>query len=211
MPVKDLIYGMKSIVPNKVSEIAKSLLYRDFITVGVLLKDLKVKGKYNEQIRDNWIYIQESDIKMGRIQIFNNWSPFMIANKNNVWLGLEYFCNEGDDFWKLNDNDIKKIAINELFKIGFINETDCLDTTIIRMPKTYPAYFGSYQYFNEIREFTDSLANLFLIGRNGMHRYNNQDHSMLTAMIAVENIINGITTKNNIWEVNTEEEYLEEK
>ena len=148
---------------------------------------------------------------LGRLQIFNNWSPFMVADPANVWLGLEYFCNESDAIWNLSDEDMAALAKKELSKIGIIDAAEVLDSTVMRMEKTYPAYFGTYDRFAEIREHVDRYGNLFLIGRNGMHRYNNQDHSMLTAMIAVENIIAGSTDKNNLWEVNTEMDYLEEK
>jgi len=216
MAVKDLIKGMGDNVPTPVKRVAEGLIYRDFVTVGLLLKRLRVKNDtnqktYNDLIPDNWIYIQEKDVQVGRIQIFNNWSPYMIKDINNVWMGLEYFCTEGDDFWELTDEEIKIMAAGELQKINMINKEDVLDSVVIRMKKTYPAYLGSYNDFDEIREFTDPLENLFLIGRNGMHKYNNQDHSMLTAMLAVENIVSGETKKDNIWEVNTEREYHEKK
>ena len=215
MPVKDLINAITpSAVPDRIKNIANGLVYRDFITVGLLLKklllinDTKTKT-VNDIVPDNWIYIQESDVKIGRLQIFNNWSPYLVSNKDNVWIGLEYFCQEGDELWSKPDAQFIEFAIDELEKIDIIDKDDVLDATILRVPKTYPAYFGTYDQFDELREFTDSIHNLFLVGRNGMHRYNNADHSMLTAMVAVENIINGITTKNNIWEVNTEQEYHE--
>ena len=135
----------------------------------------------------------------------------MVANENNVWLGLEYFCNQGDDLWNMPDEKFKTFATGELAKIGIIDTADVLDSIVIRIEKTYPAYFGSYDNFDIIKDYINGFENLFLIGRNGMHRYNNQDHSMLTAMTAVENIVNGITTKENIWQVNSEEEYHEEK
>jgi len=216
MPVKDLILAMGNIVPKEVLKIAEGLVYRDFITVGLLLKRLKVKNTtkrktINNIIPDNWIYVQERDVKLGRIQVFNNWSPYVVKDPNKIWIGLEYFCNEGDELWSKTDDELAKFAIDELIKIDFIDKDDVLDHTVIRMKKTYPAYFGSYDKFHIIRNFTDKFENLFLIGRNGMHRYNNQDHSMLTAMTAVDNIINNIKTKDNIWAVNAEEEYHEEK
>ena len=215
MPVKDLINSMND-VPKEVAKIANGLIYRDFITVGLLLKELKIKNltkqkTINNIVPDNWIYIQERDVKVGRLQIFNNWSPYMVKDDDTVWIGLEYFCNEGDELWVMTDDEFTEFAIDELEKIGIINKNDVLDSTVIRMPKTYPAYFGSYDKFDEIRDHVDNIENLFLIGRNGMHRYNNQDHSMLTAMEAVENIIQNVKTKDNIWNVNTEEEYHEEK
>lgn len=217
MPIKDLIGRMTPTeVPDKVKNIANGLVYRDFITVGLLLKKLQItndtKNKtLNNIVPDNWIYIQESDVKIGRLQIFNNWSPYMVADRDNVWIGLEYFCQEGDELWSKPDLKFIEFAIDELEKIDIISKKDVIDSTILRVPKTYPAYFGTYDQFDELRAFTDGLENLFMIGRNGMHRYNNADHSMLTAMVAVENIQQGITTKRNIWEVNTEQEYHESK
>ena len=163
----------------------------------------------NDLVPDNWIYIQEADVKVGRVQVFNNWSPFMVQDQDTVWLGLEYFCQEGDDLWIKTDKDLIRKGIDELEKIGFCSPDDFLDGTVVRMPKTYPAYFGTYDRFDTIRRFTDSFVNLFLLGRNGMHRYNNQDHSMLTAMTAVDLILEGSTKKDSIWAVNTEEEYHE--
>lgn len=214
MPVKDLIKAMGKSVPPRVMEIAEGLKYRDFITVGLLLDKLKIKNtskikSVNDLIPDNWIYIQEKDVKLGRIQIFNNWSPYLIKNRDNVWLGLEYFCNEGDELWNMSNKEFSNFAIEELSKIDIIDKKDVLDSVVIHMPKAYPAYFGSYDNFDVIKYFVNNFENLFLIGRNGMHRYNNMDHSMLSAMKVVENIINDVKIKDNIWEVNAEEEYHE--
>jgi protoporphyrinogen oxidase len=216
MPVKDLINAMGNKVPSTVKLISEGLQYRDFMTVGLLLNKLKIKNEtkidtLNGLVPDNWVYIQERDVKVGRLQIFNNWSPYMVADIGKVWIGLEYFCNEGDDLWKMTDAEFIKFAIDELHSIDIIDKNEVIDSTLIRMPKTYPAYFGTYAQFDVIREFTDTLENLFLVGRNGMHKYNNQDHSMLTAIAAVNNIIAGEKSKANIWNINTEEEYHEEK
>jgi len=215
MPVQELIQALGSSVPEGVKEVAQNLVYRDFVTVGILLKKITLENERgqisNELPPDNWIYIQEKDLKVGRIQIFNNWSPYMVKDPNTVWLGLEYFCNEGDSLWSLDDAAFKALGVRELEKMGMADPMDVLDGTVIRMKKTYPAYFGSYDRFDEIRAFTDKFENLFLVGRNGMHRYNNQDHSMLTAMVSVDNIEKGIVDKDNIWSVNTEQEYHEEK
>jgi len=216
MAVKDLIKAMGESVPPDVQEIAQGLVYRDFITVGVLLKKLKVKNNtkfksMNDLIPDNWIYIQEPDVKIARIQIFNNWSPYMVKDPDTVWLGLEYMCNIGDELWEKKDDEFMEFAKEELMKINMVDPEDIIDQVVIRTPKAYPAYFGTYEHFEKIRDFTDRIENLFLIGRNGMHRYNNQDHSMLTAMVAVENIIENKTTKDNIWSVNVEKDYHEEK
>ena len=216
MPIKELIVGMRGNVPEEVREVSQGLQYRDFITVGLLLnklivKDVNKKAGSSKLIPDNWIYIQERDVKIGRLQIFNNWSPYMVADKSKVWLGLEYFCYEGDDLWNLSDKEMSKLGSMELAKIGFIDEADVVDSVVLRVKKTYPAYSGTYEEFDKIKNFTKTISNLFLIGRNGMHRYNNQDHSMLTAMVSVDNIVAGIVDKTNIWEVNTEQEYHEEK
>jgi len=215
MPVKDLINSMEN-APDKIQEIANGLMYRDFITVGLLLNELKIKNETNQKtindlVPDNWIYIQERDVKLGRLQIFNNWSPYLINDDSKVWIGLEYFCNEGDELWNSPDDDFASFAIDELAKIDIINKEDVLDNVVIRVKKTYPAYFGTYDKFDEIKKFTDGFSNLFLVGRNGMHRYNNMDHSMLTAMTAVENILNNVTSKDKLWSINAEEEYHEEK
>jgi len=216
MPVKDLIESVGSDVPAKVKQVADGLVYRDFITVGLLLKKLKIQNRTklkttNNIIGDNWIYVQEQDVKLGRLQIFNNWSPYMVKYPDTVWMGLEYFCNENDELWNKSDAEFAEFAADELAHIGIIDKGDVLDSTVVRMAKTYPAYFGSYGQFDVIRAFTDKIENLFLVGRNGMHRYNNQDHSMLAAMTAVDNIVEGVKSKDNIWAVNAEDEYHEAK
>lgn len=206
MPINELIRSMNTKVPMKVMEVAEGLLYRDFVTVGLLL------DKINFELDDNWIYIQESYVKVGRLQVFNNWSPFMVNDENKIWVGLEYFCNETDAIWLFSKEEMISLATEEMIKLGFINsDKNVLDAKVIKVPKTYPAYFGSYSEFDEIRNFTDTIENLFLVGRNGMHKYNNQDHSMLTAMQAVQNIINNNNDKSNIWSINTEEDYHEQK
>ncbi len=215
MPVQELITALGTTVPKAVQEVSAGLIYRDFITVGLLLKKLTITNEtsqktINNLIPDNWIYIQEREVKLGRLQIFNNWSPYMVHDPDTVWIGLEYFCNEGDELWVMEDHALTHFAIAELSSIGIINPEDVLDSTVLRMPKAYPAYLGSYDRFDEIRSYTDGFENLFLIGRNGMHRYNNSDHSMLTAMTAVDNIIARRTDKHNIWQVNAEEEYHED-
>jgi protoporphyrinogen oxidase len=216
MPIKELIASMDGDVPQNVKEVAAGLQYRDFITVGILLQNLseqdKRTGKWKPlQLKDTWIYIQEKDVKVGRLQLFNNWSPYLVKDPNTAWVGMEFFCNETDDFWKLPDDKIAALAIRELQKIGLANANDVLDSTVLRVEKTYPAYFGAYERFDEVKQFVNTFPNLFLVGRNGMHKYNNADHSMLTAMVAVDNIIAGVTGKDNIWSINTEQEYHEEK
>ena len=214
MPVKDLLNAMDPAPPPAVRDVGDQLIYRDFLTVGLLCEELKVRDDHAQAgslIKDNWIYIQEPEVKLGRLQIFNNWSPYMVADRSKVWLGLEYFCFEGDELWRMTDAELVRLGTKELAKIDIVEEPRVVDGTVIRMDKTYPAYFGSYDRFPEIRSFVDAFQNLFLVGRNGMHKYNNQDHSMLTAMVAVDNIACGSTDKGNIWSVNTEQEYHEEK
>jgi protoporphyrinogen oxidase len=213
-PVQEIVRSFDVAPPKNVLEVSDGLVYRDFMTVGLLLRSLRINDETphgKQLIRDNWIYIQEPDVLLGRLQIFNNWSPFMVADPANVWLGLEYFCNESDEIWNLSDDRMVALATEELSRIGIIDAAEVLDATVLRMKKTYPAYFGTYDRFAEIREHVDQYGNLFLIGRNGMHRYNNQDHSMLTAMMAVDDIIAGKTDKTGLWEVNTEGDYHEEK
>jgi protoporphyrinogen oxidase len=216
MPVKDLINAMGEDVPPNVKTISGGLPYRDSITVGLLLNKLKIKNEtdiptlYNI-VPDNWIYIQEPDVKLARIQIYNNWSPYLLKDINKVWLGLEYCCSAGDELWTMNETDFIHFAVGELNDIGIIDRHDVIDSMIIKTPKTYPAYFGTHAEFNIIRQFTDNFSNLFLIGRNGMHRYYNQDHVMLTAMTAVNNILSGEQSKNNIWNIHVDDEYNEIK
>jgi protoporphyrinogen oxidase len=209
MAIKDLVAGMRFAVSDEVREIAAALPYRDFITVGLLVKRLRVDD--TGHIPDNWVYIQERDVKIGRLQVFNNWSPWLVADPETVWLGLEYFCQEGDELWTMDDTTFCNFAAAELEKIGIIAQSDVIDGTVIRMKKTYPAYTGSYHRFDIVQQFLDGIENLFPIGRNGMHKYNNSDHSMLTAMTAVDNIVAGRTDKSNLWAINTEMEYHESK
>jgi len=218
MPVKDLIEAMPlDSVPADVLHVATNLPYRDFITVGVLVDKLAIQNKTNKKtvsniVPDCWIYIQERDVKMGRLQIFNNWSPYMVKDlENTVWIGLEYFCNEGDDMWEMSDASFIQMAVNELAHIGIINKDDVKDTTRIKVKKAYPAYFGVYKDFDKVKNYLDSVENLYCVGRNGQHRYNNMDHSMLTAFEAVNCIKQGSADKTAIWNVNTEKSYHEKK
>ena len=210
MPIKELARSLDANVPDNVRQVSDGLIYRDFITVGMLLKKMRI-GNEEGGLKDNWIYVQEPDVLVGRIQIFNNWSPYMVADPKTTWVGLEYFCNDTDELWRRPDTAMVDLAAEEMERIGMISRSDVLDATVIRVPKTYPAYFGAYDRFSEIREYFDTFDNLFLVGRNGMHKYNNQDHSMLTAMTAVDNIAAGRTDKSNIWSVNTEQDYHESK
>lgn len=211
MPVQDLIAGMGEKVPLPVQEIAAGLQYRDFINVGVLLKQLTGKAGQRLDLKDNWIYIQERDVRVGRMMIYNNWGGAMVKDPGTTWIGMEYFCNKTDPFWNESDESIQQLALKELLQMDLARAEDVIDSTVVRMEKTYPAYFGSYNEFEKIRAYTDGFQNLFLVGRNGMHKYNNSDHSMLAAMVAVDNIVAGITSKANLWSINTEQEYHEEK
>ncbi len=218
MPLCELVAGMNPAPADpEVSRVAKGLMYRDFLTVGLLVRKLKGNGHAVADTRtnlvpDNWIYIQEPDVRIGRLQVFNNWSPALVSDpESTVWLGLEYFCQEGDDLWSMSDEAMGRFAIVELEKIGLIDAADALDFKVVRAPKAYPAYFGTYGDFAVLQKWCDSIPNLYPIGRNGMHRYNNQDHSMLTARLAVAHILGENTDKGSIWGVNAEEDYHEEK
>ncbi|MCI2081838.1 MAG: NAD(P)/FAD-dependent oxidoreductase [Bacteroidales bacterium] len=208
MPIKDLVEAIRGVhVPEEVARVASTLPYRDFITVGLLVKKLKIKD-----VKDTWIYIQERDVKAGRLQVFNNWSPYMVKdNAGTVFIGLEYFCNEGDELWNMDDGEFISMAIGEMEKIDILDPADVLDSTRIKVKKAYPAYYGSYYELDKVKAFLNRIINLFCIGRNGQHRYNNMDHSMLTAMAAVDDIEEGVTDKVNVWSVNTEKSYQETK
>ena len=215
MPIKDLITSMND-VPKNINMIATGLPYRDFITVGVLVKKLKIKNQTKIKtlgniVPDCWIYVQEPDVKMGRIQIFNNWSPYMVKDiKNTIWIGLEYFCNENDELWNMSEKEFTTLATNELVKIGIIDAEDIIDTHEEKVKKAYPAYFDTYKDIDKVIDYLNDIDNLYCIGRNGQHRYNNMDHSMVTAFEATDNIISNKKDKQNIWNVNTEQEYHEE-
>ena len=211
MPVKELLHGLGAAVPADVAAVGEGLVYRDFITVGLLVDRLTLTESDGASLKDNWIYIQEPDVQVGRVQIFNNWSPSLVSSPDKVWIGLEYFCNETDALWQADDLFIAALAAAEAAKIGLIESGSVSDSRVVRVPKAYPAYFGSYGQFGKIREFVDGIENLYLVGRNGMHRYNNADHSMLTAMAAVDCILGRGSSKESIWSVNTEAEYHEEK
>ncbi len=198
-------------VPPDIRTIAEGLQYRDFITVGLLVDKLKVHETDGGLLKDTWIYIQEPDVLLGRLQIFNNWSPHLLADPTKVWIGLEYFCYDTDPLWSMLDDELRNFAVSEVEKIGILDAGAVSDAHVERVPKTYPAYFGTYDRFDELRAYVDTFENLFLVGRNGMHKYNNQDHSMLTAMTAVDNILAGDFDKSSLWNINTEQDYHEEK
>jgi protoporphyrinogen oxidase len=212
MPVRDLT-AMLEPSDDQVIRIADRLPYRDFMTAGLLLRKMNSTDHRtgdNGMPPDNWIYIQEPDVKIGRLQVFNNWSPALVADPNTIWLGLEYFCREDDNLWSMDDGRFIDFAARELEKIGMIDRRDVLDGTVVRVPKAYPAYFGEYRDFDKVRSYLDGFSNLYPVGRNGMHRYNNQDHSMLAANSAVNSILNCGQGKSAIWEINAEDDYHEE-
>ena len=221
MPLKDLYEAMgESATPKDAYEVATTLPYRDFITVGLLCKKLLInngeKSKFktvSNILPDTWIYVQEREVKLGRLQIFNNWSPYMVNDvENTVWIGLEYFANEGDEMWNMDDDSFIAFAKKELASIHVINEEDVLDAVRIKVKKAYPAYFDSYHDIDVVRNHLNSIDNLYCVGRNGQHRYNNMDHSILTALTAVSSILDPEhVKKESVWDVNTEKEYHETK
>ncbi|MFG6318652.1 MAG: NAD(P)/FAD-dependent oxidoreductase, partial [Clostridia bacterium] len=219
MPVKDLVVAMNSKQPidKEALEIAQGLPYRDFITAGLLIKKLNLKNKTKMKtlgniVPDCWIYVQEPEVKMGRIQIFNNWSPYLVKDvENTVWIGVEYFANEGDELWKMTEKEFTAFAADELVSMGIIEKSDVISSHQEKVKKAYPAYFDTYKDMDKLIEYLNTYENLYCVGRNGQHRYNNMDHSMATAIEAVKNIKSGEKSKDNIWNVNTEKEYHETK
>jgi protoporphyrinogen oxidase len=212
IPVKTLIASLENIkITDEVNEIVAGLNYRDFIIVGLLFKK-KGDAQENsfEKLNDNWIYLQDKELIAGRLQIFNNWSPHMVADENNIWIGLEYFCSESDAIWNMNEKEMTTLALKEIRQSGLIENELLIDATVIKVPKAYPSYTGAYDKFSIVQLFLDQIENLYLIGRNGMHRYNNTDHSMMTAMLAVGNIIANQTSRANIWAVNMERDFHED-
>ena len=212
MPVQQLVEQLAP-ADAAIGDIARNLPYRDFMTVGLVLRHMKAPGQRQTASTgmpaDNWIYIQEPDVKLGRLQIFNNWSPDLVADPSTVSLGLEYFCSEGDGLWSMGDAAFLDFASRELEQIGLIDRHNVLDGTVVRVPKAYPAYFGVYREMDTVRRYLDGFENLFAVGRNGMHRYNNQDHSMLAAKAAVDCLVSGSMDRSTIWSVNSEEDYHE--
>jgi protoporphyrinogen oxidase len=201
MPIRELIQKFDPPVPDNIRKAAEALNYRDFLTVALVINQ-------RELFPDNWIYIHDADVKVGRIQNFKNWSPLMVPDPEKTCLGLEYFCFEGDGLWTMSDTDLIELGRNELGILGLASPSDVVDGSVVRMPKAYPVYDGTYaEALRVVREFLDNIPNLQLVGRNGMHKYNNQDHSMLTAMLAVKNILGA---NYDLWQVNAEQEYHEE-
>jgi protoporphyrinogen oxidase len=216
MPVRELVQAMRPAPTPEVLGVGSALQYRDFITVGLLYRKLRKTASASLQAKtnmvpDNWIYIQDSGVKVGRLQIFNNWSPYMVADPDTVWIGLEFFARDDDSLWAMSDEQLKALAIREMRELKLADEADALDATVIRMPKAYPGYFGSaYERFDEVKDWLGGMSNLYLVGRNGMHRYNNQDHSMLSARIAAQSILTGKDQRSAIWAVNIDDDYHEQ-
>lgn len=217
MPIKDLVAGMND-VPADPARIAAGLPYRDYMTVGVLIDHLNLENKTKMKtvgniVPDNWVYVHDRSVQMGRFQIYNNWSPYLVRNlEHTVWMGLEYFCNEGDQLWSMSDDEFAHLGIREMIKLHLIDGIEnVLDTHVERVRKAYPAYFDTYDEMDTLRAYLDTIPNLYCVGRNGQHRYNNIDHSMCTSFETVKNILNGVSDHSNIWSVNTEQEYHEEK
>ena len=216
MPLNQLVPALGN-APSDIAKIAAGLPYRDFVTVGLLVDKLNLKNDtkistLGNIVPDCWIYVQDTGVKMGRIQIFNNWSPYMLKDpEHTVWIGLEYFCQEGDDFWNMGEKDTVKLAVRELRKIGVLaKDARILDCCKMQVKKAYPAYFDSYSHIDNLVDYLNTIDNLYCIGRNGQHRYNNMDHSMVTAFTAIK-CMEGKINKKALWDVNTEKEYNEEK
>ncbi|MCI2049101.1 MAG: NAD(P)/FAD-dependent oxidoreductase [Lachnospiraceae bacterium] len=217
MPLRDLVHGMEN-VPEKPAAVAAGLPYRDYMTVGVLIPHLDLKNMTKTPtvgniVPDNWVYVHDRSVKMGRFQIYNNWSPYMVKDlEHSVWLGLEYFCSEGDELWSMTDEAFARLGFDEMVKLGLISDPGTvLDWHVERVRKAYPAYFDTYRDIDVLRSWLDTIPNLFCVGRNGQHRYNNIDHSMCTSFEAVRDILSGSSDRSNVWNVNTEQEYHETK
>jgi protoporphyrinogen oxidase len=215
MPLKDLVAAMDD-VPADPAAIAAGLPYRDFVTVGLLFHRLALKNETDiktlgDVVPDNWIYVQDSGVKVGRLQIFNNWSPYLVADpEHTVWIGMEFFCDEGDEYWTMSEPDWVELGRKELVKMGVIDADEkILDSHREWVKKAYPAYFDTYDRIDDLIAWLDTHENLFCLGRNGQHRYNNMDHSMMTAFLAVDDILAGSTDRTNVWNVNTDTDYHE--
>ena len=217
MPVKDLVAGMQD-VPEEIAQIAAGLPYRDYMTLGVLVPKLNLRNltkikTVGNIVPDNWVYVHDRTVKLGRFQIYNNWSPYMVEDlEHTVWVGLEYFVYENDEYWNMTEDQFAKFAIGEMVKMGLIDKReDVLDYHMEKVKKAYPAYFDTYKDMDKLVAWLNTIDNLYCVGRNGQHRYNNIDHSMVTSFETVKNILSGAKDKSNIWSVNTEKEYHEEK
>jgi protoporphyrinogen oxidase len=201
MPIRELIQRLDPAPPEYLRAAADDFNYRDFLTVALM-----VRGK--NLFPDNWIYVHDSRVKVGRIQNYNNWSPEMVPDPETTCLGLEYFCFEGDGLWRTPDDELIELGKRELAQLGLLDPSQVLDGTVLRIEKAYPIYDAHYRRGVEaVRRFLETVPNLQLVGRNGMHRYNNQDHSMLTAVLAARNILGA---RYDLWQVNVDGDYHEE-
>ncbi len=200
MPLLHLVHALSPLAPERVIAAAGSLKYRDFVTVALIVDAATL-------FQDNWIYVHDDSVRVGRIQNYKNWSPDMVPDQSKTCLGMEYFCTAGDDLWLMPDQDLVLLATQELSAIGLARKDMIKDGVVVRMPKAYPVYDEEYpKAVATIREYLDRFVNLQVVGRNGMHRYNNMDHSMLTGMMAVQNLSGG---KHDLWAINADEEYHE--
>ncbi|NIP25490.1 MAG: FAD-dependent oxidoreductase [Phycisphaerae bacterium] len=201
IPIDELVLGMNAPVPKNVSESARKLSYRSLLTVNLMINR-------KEQFKDTWIYIHSPEVQVGRIQCYKNWSPYMVPDKNNSSLGLEYFCAENDELWNSSNEELIELAKKEIDKLKLARPESVFDAFVIRTPKTYPVYSMDYSlHLNTIKKYLVKYKNLQCIGRNGMFKYNNMDHSILSGLLAVENILGA---KHNLWEINTDNEYHEQ-
>jgi protoporphyrinogen oxidase len=201
MPLSELILKMRPAPAPEIVAAAQKLTYRDFLTVALIVQ-------HDDLFPDNWIYVHSPEVQVGRIQNFKNWSPEMAPTAGTTCIGLEYFCNEGDPLWTMSDEALVGLGRRELAQLGLVREADVLDGAVFRQPKAYPVYTGEYKaYLELLKNYLSGVENLQTTGRNGLHMYNNQDHSMLTAMLAVRNILG---EQHDIWAVNTERSYHEE-
>ena len=217
MPIKELIEKMDGSVPERVREVAKGLMYRNVRLAAFLFKDTKIKNNthlktYKGIPPDVWIYIQEKGVKAGRMEIINNFSPYLVRNnKEQVCITVEYFCSDTDALWTMSDENFLNLALSELIQMDIVHQGDDISRKSFKVEKGYPAYFGTYKDFEIIKDFLNSIPNLYPVGRNGMHKYNNMDHSILTALETVDIITGKTSDKSTIWKVNTEQVYHEEK
>lgn len=203
MPVTELVARLDPPAPPEIRAAAAALRYRDFLTVCLIVDRA-------ELFPDNWIYVHDPGVRVGRIQNFKNWSPDMVPDASKTSLGLEYFCDEGDDLWRTDDAELIALGGREVERLGLANAAEVVDGCVIRVPKAYPIYDGGYrEHLERLRGYVAGFVNLQTIGRNGLHRYNNQDHAMLTGMLAVRNALDG--EQHDLWSVNTEQEYHEER
>ncbi len=200
MPLRELVRALDPPPPADVVAAAERLRYRDFLTVGLIVDDPEV-------FPDNWIYVHDSSVRLGRVQNFKNWSPEMVPDPSKTCLGLEYFCSQGDDLWTMSDQALIELGRRELAVLGLVDPAKVVDGTVVRVPKAYPVYDAGYEAaLARVRTYLETFANLQVAGRNGMHKYNNQDHSMVTAMLAVRNLLGD---RVDVWAVNAEDEYHE--